>query len=601
MRKIITLLVLTLLAVLDVAAVKMKPGAFNVRQADGTILTVIGHGDERAHWLTTLDGAMLCQRGKAYFVAAHNADGSLRPTLALAHNAGRRSAAEQKLIDSQDRAAMRRAVIARAPQREPMADEANLVPHTGSPRVPVVLVEFADTLFRLADPHAAFDKYLNATGYFDAEADVDMYRNRGSVRQYFDDMSFGQFTPQFDVLGPVRLAQPLAYYGAGSSNAENVGGLLRDACAQLDPAADYSQYDNNGDGRIDLVYVIFAGYSQSIGGNSSDCLWPKSGWTSGLELGGMAVARYGINNELGGTPATGTKINGIGLFCHEFSHCLGLPDVYPSPTSEASTTADHGMDYWDLMDAGEYTYNGYRPTAYTAWERERFGWLTIDTLSQPADITMTTLDDGGRAYRLLGPGNDYYLIENVQKQGWNTSLFGHGLLATHIDYDATAFRGASGTMLNSTLGHPRYHLAAADGLFLPETLRGAVITQSGSAAAQEANATLYDRYLGQTITTAIYKAEAAGDTYPGTAGVTAFGPAAKLYSGGTLGEAITDIAEEGGVITFKYKGGSPSGIRELPAESRGNTEMLYTITGRRINAAAAGHGIYIKDGRKIAF
>ena len=129
-----------------------------------------------------------------------------------------------------------------------------------------------------------------------------------------------------------------------------------------------------------MVYVIYAGYSESISGNDDNCLWPKSGTTTfyrydkngirgdALVCDGKRFSRYGINNELNGTPADTEngiyQINGIGLFCHEFSHTMGLPDHYP--TEYPATYADNqSPEYWDLMDAGEYTYDGYRPTPYS--------------------------------------------------------------------------------------------------------------------------------------------------------------------------------------------------------------------------------------------
>lgn len=211
--------------------------------------------------------------------------------------------------------------------------------------------------------------------------------NYGSVREYFKHCSLGKFVPQFDVVGPVTLSQHFAYYGKNRSEDDidiHCDQMLGEACSLVDDQVDFSQYDADGDGCVDLVYVIYAGYSESISGNSDDCLWPKSGATlfyrydqngnpaGNLECDGMSFSRYGINNELNGTPKDTQDgkylLNGIGLFCHEFSHTMGLPDHYP--VSGSSTYADNqSPEYWDLMDAGEYTQDGYCPTPYTPWER----------------------------------------------------------------------------------------------------------------------------------------------------------------------------------------------------------------------------------------
>lgn len=615
MKHLLTLLLIVLPTVC--LAVKRHPGIKTVRQSDGTTLNVKGFGNHDFNYFTTTDGVLLYQDGFDFHIARVADDGTLQSTGILAHENGMRGITEQKLITAQNKTLFRErmstnAMKARA-RREPLIDNPTLLPHKGSQRVPVILVEFTDSTFTVSDPKDVFNKYLNATELFDRTADPEMGMNYGSVRRYFTDMSAGLFTPEFDVYGPVRLNNPLKYYGGGSSSSENMSALFNDACRAIDTDVDFAQYDGNDDGNIDLVYIIYAGYSESFTGNSSDCIYPKSGILAGSEtFDGKKICRYGVNNELNGTPsdqaAYGLLINGIGLFCHEFSHCMGLPDMYPSPGSTAERCANQNLDYWDLMDAGEYTYNGYRPTEYTAWERERFGWITIDTLSAPCDVTLKSLSDGGKAYRILNDkddtGKEYYIVENIRKSGWNRSVLGHGMLVYHVDYDDYLF-SVGGCRVNNEAGHPRMTIIAADGIFMPEYFKGEIIKKGTSEEEKKQNALLLERYGGMEITTAIYNSEQAGDPYPGTSNVTSLTdettPAAQVYRGGFIGKPITDIAEdtEAGTVSFKFMGGAETGINEIKA-ANGN-KRIYSTDGRYLGTdlTRLGKGIYIVGNKKV--
>lgn len=607
-----------LLAAITASAVKMQPGVFRVSQSDGTTLSVRAFGDEDLSYFLAADGTLLCQEGTDFFIASVAPDGQLAPTKLLAHDPAQRTLAETAAATAQNRSLFYSTVSTQAAvnkvRREPMKDDSTLMPSLGKQKVLVILVEFSDSTFKFSDPKTVFNKYLNARELFSTSTDPEMFRNYGSVARYFNDMSFGLFQPQFDLYGPVKLPNPLKYYGAGYSSSENMKGLLEDACTAVDDEVDFSQYDSNGDGIVDLVYIIYAGYSQSIAGNSTDCIHPKSGTVyPSKTFDGKSVRRYGVNNELYGTPQTqanGLKINGIGLFCHEFSHCMGLPDLYATAGSTAEKLVNQTMDYWSLMDAGEYTYNGFRPTAYTAWERERLGWMTIDTLTVPADVELKPIADGGKAYRILNDsdltGHEYYIVENVQQSGWNRYLFGKGMMVTHVDYDDYQFT-LGGCKVNSTSGHPRMTVLPADGLFVPEYYIDEKITESTNATLKKYNADLYAKYAGQTFTSTLYKSEAAGDLFPGATGATALTDstapqAATVYTGSTMHKPITDIAEDSatGTVSFKFMGGKTSGITAIENQPQA-TSRIYSISGQSMGTdiRRLPKGIYIVGGKKV--
>ncbi len=617
-----------LLAAMTAGAVKMKPGMTLVKQSDGTTLAVRAFGDEDCSYFLASDGTLLYQQGTDFFVASVNADGQLSPTSQLAHEPASRSTSEENLSKKQNRQLFFSSInnIANTNRilREPVATDKTLFPHTGEPHVAVILVEFNDVKFTVSDPKTTFNKYLNGESLFTKENDPDMgYTNTsgnficnyGSVARYFSDMSFGQFKPKFDVYGPVTLSQPLKYYGAGSSSQENMKGLFTDACTAADADIDFSQYDSNNDGNVDLVYIIYAGLSQSIVGNPTDCIHPKSGTLSlDKTFDGKTICRYGVNNELNGTASEqqkyGVMINGIGLFCHEFSHCMGLPDLYPAGGTTAERAVNQNMEYWSLMDAGEYTRNGYCPTAYTAWEREAMGWITIETLKDASNVSMSPVADGGKAYRIANDndasGHEYFIIENIRKSGWNERLYNQGMMVTHVDYAENMF-AVGGARVNSTIGHPRMTIIAADGLLVPEYYIGETIKEDANADVKATNSAFVNKYNGQTFSTAMYKTEAEGDLFPGTSNTVSLTddsyPAKyPVYNGSAISKPITDITynEETGVVSFKFMGGSVDGISETLTDAE-NDLKIFSVNGVYMgtDASKLSKGIYIINGKKV--
>lgn len=586
--KKIYIICIFLACVCSIKAVKVSPGPATIIQGDGTELTVIGHGDENFHYYTTTDGVLLYHKGHDYFIAGINDYGELVCTAQLAHELSERMAAEVELIEAQDKSkffafANGQATMAKAAGTASAVNGSTLFPHTGSPRVLVILAEFSDVKFTVNNPEEAFGQYFNKEGHavFTDYGNYDTY-NEGSVRQYFTDMSFGAFTPEFDIVGPITLDNTLAYYGAGDDYMER---FIPDVCNAVDADVDFSKYDQDNDGYADLIYVIYAGYSASWNGNSTDCIWPKSGTLiNGGTYDGVTVFRYGVSNELNYTPEKEkTCINGIGLFCHEFSHCMGMPDLYVTAETETQYADNQQMEYWSIMDYGTYLKDGYCPAAYTAWEREFFGWYGIETLHEAAAVELKTIDNEGKAYRIINDnnstGNEYYIVENIQQKGWNGYQLGHGMLAIHVDYDENAF-SLGDNSVNNTLGHPRMTVLAADGLLLNSW-----------------NATSISDI----------KEESAGDPFPGTDGIHELTDATEVkpvvYTGSSLNKPIYDIQEDTstGIITFKFLDPDVTGIKDAIIEKEYKDNRVYTLDGRYAGTKteSLGKGLYIINNKKV--
>lgn len=418
-----------------------------IQQSDGTLITVYLHGDEDFHWYTSADGTILLRNGNDFTPITETPE----TFFAKAENARRMNVMKREPVTGSPKA---------------------LFPHTGSPKALVILAQYQDVAFSLADPKKSFDQYLNKAEGEQEDFGASENLNYGSVRQYFMDMSNGQYSPTFDVVGPVTLPNNMEYYGGTNDNAtdEKASQLVIDACELVKNDVDFSQYDSNNDGYVDLVYVIYAGYGQSMGG-ANNTMWPKSfSVNTSNTYNGKKLYRSGINNELLGNeswPET-KQINGIGLFVHEFSHCLGLPDFYASRLK--SIYDNQGMEDWSVMDNGTYNMNGYVPAAYTAWEREAFGWCTIATLTEDTQLQIDNIDYGGKAYKFCNDNNkdEYFVIQRFQNRKWNYPMANSkekmdGLLIYHVDYNSTDF-SISSNNVNNTVGHPRMAVVPSDGI-----------------------------------------------------------------------------------------------------------------------------------------
>ena len=590
MKKILFLLIFALVATSSFAS-KANSLPAVVPQPDGTMLTVLLQGDENISWYTTTDGMLLVKRGNGYYVAQVKADGSLAASSLLAHGPAMRGTEETNMMLLQDKAKFAKysskllGQSGELPVTEwtngvtrkmKIRDDSTLFPHMGSPKALVILVEFTDTTFTLPDPKASFNDYLNNETGNIVDRGHGENRNAKGVKGYFKDMSFGQFTPQFDVVGPVKLSHPLRYYGAGN---DNMSRLIPDACSAVNDSVDFSQYDSNGDGYVDLVYVIYAGHSESEAGNSTDDIWPKSGYSDFGTFDGKKVYRYGVNNELNGRETSKNKlINGIGLFCHEFSHTMGLPDIYATSGAPGYNKDNFGMEFWDLMDGGEYVHSGRFPTAYTSWEREVMGWMNVDTLTDTAHVVLRTIDskgDSARSCKIVNPSvkNEAIYLQNIQNKGWNYYLPGHGLLVYRVSYASDDVNFADNPNNGS---RPRIVCIPADGKL--------------GAIADYADDSTPDNYY----------ADMAGDTYPGTSNVSSIA-SFTMYSGDALDRPILNIEEDGNLVSFDYLGKkTPSAINSVMVNDKA-TDRIFNLNGMLMGTdkTRLSKGIYIINGKKI--
>ena len=335
--------------------------------------------------------------------------------------------------------------------------------YSGERRGLIILVDFPDVPFLDGNVLQTWTDIVNKSGYADNGA-------MGSVSDYFYDQSYGQFRLMFDVVGPVTAAQDHDYYGDNIDWGDptgwfdqNVGELVEEACRGVSDKVSFADYDWDGDGEVEEVFVLYAGHGENdYWYKSEDVIWPHMGTLSvdwadaypdALTLQGMRIDTYACSNEV---TASGL-LAGLGTICHEFSHCLGLPDLYN--TIEGYTV----LGYYDLMDQGSYNGNSWCPVGYSSYERYACGWLEpiqVGSLAEVGELLPLHESPDARLLYLSPDANDYYLIENRQKYAWDTYIPSAGLLAWYIDYDEQAW--AENTV-NNDADHLRVeHMPVAD-------------------------------------------------------------------------------------------------------------------------------------------
>ena len=497
-------------------AIPARKKPFVMKQVDGSTLTVVLVGDEHMHYYATTDGTPLVREAngmyrQATYFEAQNI--KARRAASISQNNARRA----------KRSAARRAAST----------------FTGEKRGLVILVNFKDTKMKSTSTVQAFYELFNKSGYNENG-------HIGSVRDYFLEQSYGKLTIDFDVVGPYTLSNNMKYYGEDYDGEEGAdtrpAEMIIEAMRMANSDVNYKDYDWNGDGEVDQVYVIYAGYNQAHGADANT-IWPHE-WdlesaefygdgTGPLTLDGVKLNTYACSSELIGT--SGSTISTIGTAVHEFSHCLGLPDLY-------DTEGDNfALDSWSVMSSGSYNGPdewGEVPAGYTSYERMFAGWLTPTELDSPAQITaMQSIATHPEAYIIYNEKNknEYYLLENRQLERFDSYLYGHGMLVLHVDYDKTAWEENT---VNNVSNHQRCTIIPADNQFM-----------SGNS-------------YGYTYATA---SDLEGDPYPGPKKNTALTdtsrPAATLYNANSdgrkfMGKPIEKIEEsESGVISFVFMGG----------------------------------------------
>ena len=548
MKRIVQIFFLLWAYTVSVNAVPARTCIREILQPDGTLLKVVLVGDENFHSYYTLDGCPVSERDEGGFYYTEIIGNKICVSSYLAHNQAERGDTERLYVNNTCNHVASR-LSAQWSEQVRMNNERRLerrarktigVPtsYIGKKKGLVILVEFANKQMLSKSPET-IRRMFNEIGY-------DGNNHIGSVHDYFFSQSYGNFDLTFDVVGPVTVSHNYGYYGSNDTQYSGIKDkypdrMVIEACQLANDFVDFADYDWNNDGEVNQVFIVYAGYGESTGGVSST-IWPHESSLSRhgndpLILDDVVINTYACSNELDGS--SGSAMMGIGVVCHEFSHCLGLPDLY-----DTNYSGGFGMSYFDLMDSGSHSGpNGRaeRPYGYSAYERWFAGWLDLSEVENSQRIeNLPDLQDEPKAYILRNDNdeNEFFILENHQNVGWyqyvGASSECHGLMVTHVDFDQWAW---STNQVNQDKDHQRMSIIPADGNY------GKAVTSDGQ---------IY-YYTSPK--------ELEGDLFPGSSRVTELSNTTHWECGGHLfnanidggyemNKAILNIQEEDGLLTF---------------------------------------------------
>mgnify|MGYP000221679979 CR=1 FL=1 len=557
-----------------VNAIPVKRGQWRtIRLADGTSVKVELRGDEWAHYWQGEDGRV--------FVADTMVADRYRETTIAAIN--KRTEARRSVAVERRSQRLRR--MAKVPSaRAPFGQGGDII---GTKKGLVILVGFDDLAFEEGHTKRLYERILNEENY-----DVPPFT--GSVHDYFNDQSLGKFDLTFDVVGPVTVSKSYGYYGKNDASGNDLHPteMVREALDLISDSVNFADYDWDGDGEADQVFVLYAGHGEADYSDVDPAtIWPHE-WqliadgSPAPTYDGITVDTYACSNE---TAFDGT-ISGIGTICHEFSHCLGFPDEYDMNGD------NFGMSRWSLMDYGSYNGgndNGYQPSGFTSYEKMTAGWLTPVVLdSETVEVrAMQPLEETDEAYVIYNKANpdEYYLLENRQQVGWDASQCGSGLLILHIDYDADIWS-------NNFVNTEGYYYTSRGTMKKNDHQRCTIFHADNETGSKDSGL--------------------AGDPYPynGNDELTSTStPAAIFYNANEDGSynmngSICNITQnDDGTVSFTYlppvASSVVSGIARnltIPDVSPDRT-AIHTLDGIYVGTSLESlpSGIYIRNGRKI--
>ena len=552
MNRLYLLITVILANICTAMAVPAKKDTVRIQQPDGSYVSICLHGDEYLHFNTTADGYSVVKDSRGYYVYAELEKGQLVPTTQVAHETGMRTAEEKAYLQKRKKfmipelerpvADIKQAVSERRMQRLAKAPGFDY----GNFKGLIILVEYNDQSFSRSDYVNVINDMVNQPDYtgYDDTADG---RFTGSVRDYFYDNSNGVFSPQFDIVGPVKVNRS-KYYINGTNNATQ---LIYDVVTAADSLVDFSQYDRDGDGEVDMIYFIFAGAGSNYGGNDQRLIWPHAFYVYNprnpyipVTKDGVRLGSYACSTELAGPERWGT-LDGIGAIVHEFSHVLGLPDLYDTDYEGSGGESKH-PDEWSVMAGGNYHNNSRTPVAYSIYERYALGFAMPERITEEGHLTLEAIDNGNMGYRIDTQVNkEFFLLENRQNTTkWDKYLSGHGMLVMRVD--STNANVWVNNTVNNNPAHNYLELVRAGGKTAP----------------------------------------AAADPFPGTRNVRALNnttsPANLLtWAGKETFWALENITESNGVISFDVIDVNILKSISLPASAVLGVGMSYQLEAVR--------------------
>lgn len=543
---------LVIFLTIGASARPVRPGHFVATQPDGSTFTAVCIGDEFLKIIKTTQGHTIVKDSDGWWCyATYNADGSryssgervgsnvssdiLSSSLDIPYEALTANAAAKRAVaQNEDENILKRTLKAQGARL--MAEGEAIVKHGL-----VILAQYQDVKFRSGHKEDKFVALLTEKGYSDNGA-------TGSAKDYFDSQFGGMFEFEFEVSPIVTLDNRRAYYGQNDRYGNDLrpAEMVAEACQLAhDAGISFAKYDDDGDGYVDNVFVLFAGEDEADNPTKdADCIWShswyvKSGADIDLELDEKIIDQYACTSEL----MAGDMLTGIGTFCHEFAHTLGLPDLYDTDYEQTGGWAAGMWNSTSLMDGGNQNNWYNTPPYFNAIERELLGLSEPIMIERNGSHTLRPINENGQYYKIAPEiPTEYYLIECRSNDGWDAHIGGSGMLVYHVEKNKPGTWKQNKVNVNPDYQHA--DLIEADG-------REDNLTPNNYFQSIQNISSIFFPYANVT--------ELTPDSDPGI----------KFWRGGAVDTRITDIEYKDGVVTFVVsglKGEAPPTPKNLKAD-----------------------------------
>lgn len=433
-----TILLIFFASMLDVLAMPAYPKPVFVQTPGGGMYIHLC-GDEYMKYGMTTDGYMIIQKNNQWFFSTVDDEGRPSASEFLAEDAAIRD--EKTLYFLKSSAAKTPDVFVakeniRRSASMKRTERGNV---TGNRKVLIVLAQFKDV--PLSKSQTDFDELFNLPGYAKDGA-------KGSVHDYYTYASYGQLNLECDVIGPFTTKNARKNYGGNvgwDGRDQNPYALFTEALSYAASRVDLQDYDVDGDGYLDNIHIIYAGYGEEAGG-PSDAIWAHESHFEPTIMQGVKIDRYSCAAELRSNHGDG--ISRIGAHCHEIGHALGAMDFYDVDYDQNGGYS--GTGEWDIMASGSWNDGGASPANFNPYVKAyNFGWCEIVDVSEEGTYQLKPSSSDNKILRIETQCSDeYYLLENRQQTSFDASVPGHGLLVYHIDADIDKY--ISNNRINNT-------------------------------------------------------------------------------------------------------------------------------------------------------
>ena len=527
MKKTSVLIIAVLFSVIETFATQAYPHLISFTQPDKSTLSVYLKGDEKINWIESEDGYSLLHDNNGYLVyAVQDKNGNMVPSTIIARDKKYRTAEDDSILSAipkylrytdeqiRDLLALWEVVENQKMQKANMTT-------TGEVKLLLILMQFTDKQYTRTTEEIRnlFNQVNYTTGGL-----------TGSVHDYYYSNSYGKLSLEFDVVGPYTTQNATAYYGDRGTSGYQV--FAREAVNAAAADVDFSNYDNNGDGVMDGLHILFAGHGEEASGNA-DHIWSHKS-TLNLVQDGISITTYSCSPELRNTS---TQLTHIGVICHELGHVFGAPDYYDTDY-DGSGGQYPGTGEWDLMGSGNWNDNGKTPAHHNPYTKIFiYGWADVIDLDTTAcSVVMegsSTSEKSFYRYYTTTP-NEFFLLENRQLKNFDSRVPGRGLMIYHVHPGMTPTTGTVNTR------HPQK--------FYP-------VCASVSAKAPTSTVSTYGSI------------NSSGCPFPGGRNKTVFDddstPASVSWAGNDTEKPITNIKDYPSLrtISFCFNGGSINAYR----------------------------------------